>query len=64
MKRNHGQQRGLTFAHNHVINSSLHALVIIDERQDEVFLFLRINQVAISFIIPDNRLQVIDVEVH
>lgn len=55
-RNSHGSSGGPTFAHDDIIYSSFHALVIIDKRQDKVFLFLRINQVAVCFIIPDNRL--------
>jgi hypothetical protein len=38
--------------------------MIIHKSQDEVFLLFLINQVAISFIIPNHWLDVIHIEVH
>lgn len=37
--------------------------MIIDKCQDKIFLFLRIHQMTICFIIPDNWFDVIDVEI-
>jgi hypothetical protein len=53
----------LPFAHYYIVDTTFKALVIVDKSQDQVFLFLGIYQVAVSFVVPDNWFNIVDVEV-
>jgi hypothetical protein len=40
-----------------------HALVVLDEGEYQILLFLGINEVVVSLVVPDYRLDVVNVEV-
>lgn len=56
--------KGLTLSHDDIIHSMVYTLVVLDKGQHEVLLFFRINQVVVGLVVPNHRLDVIDIEVH
>jgi hypothetical protein len=53
----------LPFAHYYIVDTTFKTLVIVDESQDQVFLFLWIYQMAVSLVVPDNWFNIVDIEV-
>ena len=53
----------MTFAHDDVVYSYLHALVVLHEGQNKIFLFLWVDEAVVNLVIPDHRFDVVNVEV-